>query len=91
MFPEQSGASGIEVLSCRSMSEFFFPPLCVVAILRSFVNWDTSQIRVFWLPQFHGQIEQRELKIVALHFSYGSLVMVHWMTKKKVGNIAKVK
>lgn len=28
VFPEQSGASGIEVLSCRSMSEVFFPSLC---------------------------------------------------------------
>lgn len=54
-----------------------------MAILRSFVNWDTSQIRVFWLPQFHGQIEQRELKIVALHFSYGSLVMLYCMAKTK--------
>lgn len=54
-----------------------------MAILRSFVNWDTSQIRLFWLPQFQDQIEQRELKIVALHFSYGLLVVVHCMTKKK--------
>lgn len=38
VFPEQSGASGIEVLSCRSMSEVFFFPLYVVAILRSFLN-----------------------------------------------------